>query len=211
VQKAEFRRGVHFGRRLSPPHRPETPGKAKAAIRRPQGTTGLFHTAILYPTPPPRSADALYRVIQAGIPLDGRQRSRRQRGALPARSRRETAVELYWGPAQGTMAAQARRIAGDVHAPARPRRPLAPARNLGRRKALAEKSCPQSARTADQILGSRNSETACNLARRRANDASVRIASPTSTGRQHVDIRERKNARTMQDLYRRRQDKNREN
>src|SRR5258705_5021114 len=33
-------------------------------------TTGLFHTAILYPTRP-ALADALYRVMQAGIHLDG--------------------------------------------------------------------------------------------------------------------------------------------
>src|SRR6188472_4541066 len=36
----------------------------------PPGTTGLFHTAILYPTRP-ALADALRRVIQAGIELDG--------------------------------------------------------------------------------------------------------------------------------------------
>src|SRR3954470_21962196 len=36
----------------------------------PPGTTGLFHTAILYPARP-ALADALYRVMQAGIELDG--------------------------------------------------------------------------------------------------------------------------------------------
>ncbi len=36
----------------------------------PPGTTGLFHTAILYPTRP-ALADALYRVMSAKIPLDG--------------------------------------------------------------------------------------------------------------------------------------------
>jgi catechol 2,3-dioxygenase len=36
----------------------------------PPGTTGLFHTAILYPTPA-ALADALHRVMQAGIHLDG--------------------------------------------------------------------------------------------------------------------------------------------
>src|SRR5246127_652505 len=36
----------------------------------PPGTTGLFHTAILYPTRA-ALADALHRVIAAGIPLDG--------------------------------------------------------------------------------------------------------------------------------------------
>jgi catechol 2,3-dioxygenase len=34
------------------------------------GTTGLFHTAILYPTRA-ALADALHRVTSAGIPLDG--------------------------------------------------------------------------------------------------------------------------------------------
>src|SRR6476619_6245102 len=36
----------------------------------PPGTTGLFHTAILYPSRP-ALADALFRVMQAGIHLDG--------------------------------------------------------------------------------------------------------------------------------------------
>ncbi len=36
----------------------------------PPGTTGLFHTAILYPSRP-ALADALHRLIEAGISLDG--------------------------------------------------------------------------------------------------------------------------------------------
>ena len=36
----------------------------------PPGTTGLYHTAILYPTRR-LLADALRRVLEAGIPLDG--------------------------------------------------------------------------------------------------------------------------------------------
>ncbi|NVN88496.1 MAG: VOC family protein [Rhodopseudomonas sp.] len=36
----------------------------------PPGTTGLFHTAILYPSRA-ALADALYRLLQAGIQLDG--------------------------------------------------------------------------------------------------------------------------------------------
>src|ERR1700738_585532 len=36
----------------------------------PSGTTGLFHTAILYPSRP-ALADALHRLMQAGIALDG--------------------------------------------------------------------------------------------------------------------------------------------
>ena len=36
----------------------------------PSGTTGMYHTAILYPTRR-ALADALRRVLEAGIPLDG--------------------------------------------------------------------------------------------------------------------------------------------
>jgi catechol 2,3-dioxygenase len=36
----------------------------------PPGTTGLYHTAIVYPTRA-ALADALHRVLKAGIPLDG--------------------------------------------------------------------------------------------------------------------------------------------
>jgi catechol 2,3-dioxygenase len=36
----------------------------------PPGSTGLYHTAILYPTRP-ALADALRRLITAGVPLDG--------------------------------------------------------------------------------------------------------------------------------------------
>ena len=54
----------------------------------PPGTTGLFHTAILYPTPPGAGRCAASR--DAGRhPARRRQRPRRQRGALFARSRRE--------------------------------------------------------------------------------------------------------------------------
>jgi catechol 2,3-dioxygenase-like lactoylglutathione lyase family enzyme len=84
----------------------------------PPGTTGLFHTAILYPTRP-ALADALHRLIEADCSRR-RQRPRRQRGALPARSRRERRRALL-GPARGAVAAQAGRIAGDVHSPARSR------------------------------------------------------------------------------------------
>jgi len=59
----------------------------------PPGTTGLFHTAILYPT---RSAlaDALYRVIQAGIALDGAS-DHGVSEALYLRDPDENGVELY--------------------------------------------------------------------------------------------------------------------
>ena len=63
-------RGVHFRGRLSPSHRTEHVGEPAAGRHRRPGTTGLYHTAILYPTRA-ELGDALRRVIDAGIPLDG--------------------------------------------------------------------------------------------------------------------------------------------
>ena len=60
----------------------------------PPGTTGLFHTAILYPTRA-ALADALHRVIQAGIPLDGAS-DHGVSEALYLRDPDENGVELYW-------------------------------------------------------------------------------------------------------------------
>ena len=59
----------------------------------PPGTTGLFHTAILYPTRP-ALADALYRVIQAGIELDGAS-DHGVSEALYLRDPDQNGVELY--------------------------------------------------------------------------------------------------------------------
>ena len=58
------------------------------------GTTGLFHTAILYPT---RSAlaDALRRVAAAGITLDGAS-DHGVSEALYLRDPDQNGVELYW-------------------------------------------------------------------------------------------------------------------
>jgi catechol 2,3-dioxygenase len=60
----------------------------------PPGTTGLFHVAILYPT---RAllADALRRVLAAGIPLDGAS-DHGVSEALYLRDSDENGVELYW-------------------------------------------------------------------------------------------------------------------
>ncbi len=58
------------------------------------GTTGLFHTAILYPTRP-ALADALRRVMAAGIPLDGAS-DHGVSEALYLRDPDENGVELYW-------------------------------------------------------------------------------------------------------------------
>src|ERR1700676_521153 len=60
----------------------------------PPGTTGLFHTAILYPTRP-ALGDALYRVMSAGIQLDGAS-DHGVSEALYLRDPDENGVELYW-------------------------------------------------------------------------------------------------------------------
>ena len=60
----------------------------------PQGTTGLFHLAILYPTRA-ELADALRRLIEAKIPLDGAS-DHGVSEALYLRDPDENGVELYW-------------------------------------------------------------------------------------------------------------------
>ncbi|MGH6715961.1 MAG: VOC family protein [Bradyrhizobium sp.] len=60
----------------------------------PPGTTGLYHAAILYPTRP-ALADALYRVIRAGIALDAVS-DHGVSEALYLRDPDENGVELYW-------------------------------------------------------------------------------------------------------------------
>jgi catechol 2,3-dioxygenase len=59
----------------------------------PLGTTGLFHLAILYPSRP-ALADALRRLIAAGIPLDGAS-DHGVSEALYLRDPDENGVELY--------------------------------------------------------------------------------------------------------------------
>ena len=58
------------------------------------GTTGLYHSAILYPTRP-ALADALRRLIAAGIPLDGAS-DHGVSEALYLRDPDQNGVELYW-------------------------------------------------------------------------------------------------------------------
>lgn len=58
------------------------------------GTTGLFHTAILYPTRA-ALADALHRVMTAGIPIDGAS-DHGVSEALYLRDPDQNGVELYW-------------------------------------------------------------------------------------------------------------------
>ncbi len=60
----------------------------------PEGATGLFHVAILYPS---RSAlaDAVRRVLAAGIPLDGAS-DHGVSEAIYLRDPDQNGVELYW-------------------------------------------------------------------------------------------------------------------
>ena len=58
------------------------------------GTTGLYHTAILYPTRR-ALADALRQVLEAGIPLDGAS-DHGVSEALYLRDPDDNGVELYW-------------------------------------------------------------------------------------------------------------------
>jgi catechol 2,3-dioxygenase len=60
----------------------------------PPGTTGLYHLAILYPTRA-ALADALRRVLAAGIPLDGAS-DHGVSEALYLRDPDGNGVELYW-------------------------------------------------------------------------------------------------------------------
>ena len=60
----------------------------------PPGTTGLYHVAILYPTRV-QLADALERLMRAGIPLDGAS-DHGVSEALYLRDPDENGVELYW-------------------------------------------------------------------------------------------------------------------
>ena len=60
----------------------------------PPGTTGLYHTAILYPTRA-ELAGALRRVVQAGIALDGAA-DHGVSEALYLRDPDQNGVELYW-------------------------------------------------------------------------------------------------------------------
>jgi catechol 2,3-dioxygenase len=101
----------------------------------PPGTTGLFHTAILYPTRP-ALADALHRVIAAKIQLDGAS-DHGVSEALYLRDPDENGVELYRDRPKGTMAAQPGRKARDVYKTARSRRFVARPRIIIRTAAVS--------------------------------------------------------------------------
>ncbi len=60
----------------------------------PPGTTGLYHVAILYPTRA-ELGDALHRLIEAGIPLDGAA-DHGVSEALYLHDPDQNGIELYW-------------------------------------------------------------------------------------------------------------------
>ena len=68
--------------------------ESKGGSPPPAGSTGLYHTAILYPTRA-RLADALRRVLAAGIELDGAS-DHGVSEALYLRDPDNNGVELYW-------------------------------------------------------------------------------------------------------------------
>ncbi len=65
----------------------------------PPGTTGLYHVAILYPTCR-ALADALRRLIAAGVPLEGAS-DHGVSEAFYLRDPDDNGVELYWDRPQG--------------------------------------------------------------------------------------------------------------
>jgi catechol 2,3-dioxygenase len=68
--------------------------ESKGGVPPAPGTTGLFHTAILYPSRA-ALADALHRLIEAGISLDGAS-DHGVSEALYLRDPDQNGVELYW-------------------------------------------------------------------------------------------------------------------
>jgi catechol 2,3-dioxygenase len=67
---------------------------SRSGLPPPHGATGLYHHAILYPTRP-SLADALQRLIEAKVPLDGAA-DHGVSQALYLRDPDQNGVELYW-------------------------------------------------------------------------------------------------------------------
>ena len=68
--------------------------ESKGGSPPPPGTTGLYHTAILYPTRG-KLADALRRLMEARVPLEGAS-DHGVSEALYLRDPDDNGVELYW-------------------------------------------------------------------------------------------------------------------
>ena len=83
----------------------------------PPGSTGLYHVALLYPTRV-ALADALRRLMAAGIPLEGAS-DHGVSEALYLRDPDDNGVELYWDKPREELAAHRCRRPSDVHTAAR--------------------------------------------------------------------------------------------
>jgi catechol 2,3-dioxygenase len=68
--------------------------ESRGGLPPPPGTTGLYHAAILYPTRT-ALADALKRLMQANVPLDGAS-DHGVSEALYLRDPDDNGIELYW-------------------------------------------------------------------------------------------------------------------
>ncbi len=86
----------------------------------PPGTTGLYHTAILYPTRR-LLADALRRLIVAKIPLEGAS-DHGVSEALYLRDPDDNGVELYWDRPKDEWPKKPDGSLQHVHPSARPAR-----------------------------------------------------------------------------------------
>ena len=94
--------------------------ESKGGSPPPRGTTGLYHTAILYPSRA-ALADALRRLIAAQVAARRRQRPRYVSEALYLRDPDENGVELCRDRSERGVAAPPGRFAGDEDRVARSR------------------------------------------------------------------------------------------
>ena len=102
----------------------------------PPGTTGLYHTAILYPTRQ-LLADALRRLIVAKIPLEGAS-DHGVSEALYLRDPDDNGVELYWDRPKEKWPKKPDGSLADVHPSARPARSAGELDKRRRAGALAQ-------------------------------------------------------------------------
>ncbi len=116
-------RRLRLRRRLSPPHRAQRLAE-RGRLPSPPRSTGLFHTAIRYPTRA-ALATAVKRVVEAEVPLSGAS-DHGVSEAVYLADPDHNGIELYWDrPARAVAAARGRR---HRHVHRRPR----PARAAGR-------------------------------------------------------------------------------
>ena len=98
--------------------------QSKGGSPPPPGTTGLFHIAIRYPTRR-ALADALRRLIDAGVPLEGAS-DHGVSEALYLSDPDGNGIELYWDRPQEEWPPPPEAEGRDVTAPARPPRACSP-------------------------------------------------------------------------------------